>query len=279
MQSVFSFAGVSDLSMGVKVTGITRSFRAAQRNLQTVIPGKSGTYSYTDGTFENTQITLDCMYTGTEPAAFMRRLAAWCKGTNDLVFADEPDKIYTASAWAGIPADYVQSLRHYTITFDCAPFARSAAVQQAKGTITPPSGAVAVQVEGTAPTPCRIEIVNSGSTTITEMEATRTTAAMAFSNYQFNTKAPFNRAGLATDSGTPLELGGESATLSFAPGDVMVIDTEALSITLNGTEDVSAWVVGSEFPVLEKGLNLLSFEAPGNGWELEVTVYWSDRWL
>lgn len=280
MHSVFSFAGRSDIDLGVKVTAITRPVKPVKRNVQTIIPGRSGTYIYSDGCYEDFVISMECMYTGTDPAGFRRQLAEWLGQSSDLVFANEPDKYYSATVWSDIPGDYVMSLRHFTLNFQCSPFARSA-IQQATGVISAAGGAVAVQVQGTAPTPCKIVITNTGETTIHRLVITPQMAAMAFSNYLFNRDAPFNRAELATDSGNALTLGTADSpyTFTFAPGDVLVIDSETLTVTLNGVEDVSAWVVGSEFPALTKGLNLLQFAADGTGWELGVEVYWADRWL
>lgn len=168
MQSVFSFGGITDLSMGVQVAGITRVAKPAKRNVQTVIAGRSGTYDTTPNTYDNSQIVMDCMYVGTDPPTFARQMAAWLSGTNDLIMADEPDKHYIATVWAEIPEDYVFSLRHFTLTFTCQPLARSA-TQQVDEVVTTSGGGFSFQVEGTAPTPCRIIIRNTGDSIITNI--------------------------------------------------------------------------------------------------------------
>ena len=171
MQSVFSFGGITDLSMGVQVTNITRVIKPAKRNVQTVIAGRSGTHDDTANAYANSQIVMDCMYVGNNPPLFARQMAPWLSGTNDLIMADEPDKTYTATVWSDIPEDYVFSLRHFTLTFDCQPFARSA-TQQTSRVITTSGGGILLDVEGTAPTPCRIIIENTGNTTITNLSIT-----------------------------------------------------------------------------------------------------------
>ena len=171
MISVFSFGGIDDLDMDVMVTGISRAIKPPKRNIQTIVPGKSGTYDFTENAYDNTQIVMDCMYVGADPPTFARRLAVWLSGTNDLIIADEPDKRYTATVWIDIPEDYVFSLRHFTLTFTCQPFARSDA-QQASRVITQSGDGILIDVEGTAPTPCRIIIKNTGSSTINNITIT-----------------------------------------------------------------------------------------------------------
>ena len=171
MVSVFSFGGITDLSMGVLVTGINRVIKPPKRNVQTVVAGRSGTYDTTTNAYDNTQIVMDCMYTGTNAPQFARQMASWLSGTNDLIIADEPDKTYTATVWVDIPEDYVFSLRHFTLTFTCQPFARSE-TQQTSRVITTSGGGILLDVEGTAPTPCRIIIENTGNTTITNLSIT-----------------------------------------------------------------------------------------------------------
>ena len=172
MVSVFSFGGITDLSMGVQVTGITRVIKPLKRNVQTVIAGRSGTYDTTAEAYDNSQIVMDCMYVGTNPPQFARAMASWLSGTNDLIMADEPDKTYTATVWADIPEDYVFSLRHFTLTFTCQPLARSA-TQQVDETVTISGGGFSFDVDGTAPTPCRIIIRNTGTSTITNLSVTQ----------------------------------------------------------------------------------------------------------
>lgn len=171
MVSVFSFGGITDQAMGVQVQGITRVIKPAKRNIQTVIAGRSGTYDTTANAYDSIQIVMDCMYVGNNAPLFARQMALWLSGTNDLIIADEPDKTYTATVWADIPEDYVFSLRHFTLTFTCQPFARSEAQQESR-VITTSGGGMLIDVDGTAPTPCRIIIQNTGTTTITNLTIT-----------------------------------------------------------------------------------------------------------
>lgn len=171
MNSVFSFNNQTDLSMGINVVSVSRSIKPYKRNIQTVIAGRSGTYDTTTGAYDNTTISMTCMYVGQDPPTFARSLAVWLKDTGSLVMADEPDKTYTATAWVEVPEEYVQSLREFTIEFTCQPLARSDS-QQIQGTITTSGGTVSCTVLGTAPTPCRIIIKNAGTTTIRNLQIT-----------------------------------------------------------------------------------------------------------
>lgn len=172
MDSVFSFGGITDLSMGVLVTGVTRPIKPNKRNVQTVIPGQSGTFDFTADDYDPEQIVMDCMYTGEDPVNFARQLAVWLSGTNDLIMADEPDKTYSATVWVEISEEYVFTLRHFTLTFTCQPHARSA-TQQLDAEVTVSGGGLTLLVEGTAPTPCRIIIHNTGTTTIRNLSITQ----------------------------------------------------------------------------------------------------------
>lgn len=168
---MFTFNGVSNEDMQVQVYGITRAVKPKKRVVKTVIPGRNGTYNTTDDTFEPFTISMKCAYTGDNAPAVMRHIAAWLQGSGALVFDDEPDKNYQATAWAIINANRNMSIREFTINFDCFPFASSAA-QQVEGVVQSSTDAITANVQGTAPTPCRIIITNLGDTTITQLRIT-----------------------------------------------------------------------------------------------------------
>ena len=157
MDTLFTFGGSTNVEKGVYVTKVSRTLKPVKRHIETVIPGRSGTYDYTDGSFENGAIELDCMYTGSTPASAARDIAGWLDGTKNLIFADEPDKHYVATAWTDIENSYVYNLRKFKIVFSCEPFARSTA-KTITQIVRESSNKITIPISGTAPTPCRIEI-------------------------------------------------------------------------------------------------------------------------
>ena len=67
--------------------------------------------------------------------------------------------------------------------------------------------------------------------------------------------------------------------LNFAPGDVIIIDTDTLDILVNGVPDVQAWQMGSVFFTLQDGANTFTVYDNAESRVLGVTVVWADRWL
>lgn len=77
--------------------------------------------------------------------------------------------------------------------------------------------------------------------------------------------------------------------ITIAPGEEIIIDTDLLTVLLNGTHDVSAITADSVFFELGPGLNDLIFypeydnypdlysEPTGN--ELDINLIWQTRWL
>lgn len=65
---------------------------------------------------------------------------------------------------------------------------------------------------------------------------------------------------------------------SFAPGDVVKIDSKTLEITLNG-ENVLHLVKKADFPVIQKGEQALIYSDKEGNRMVKVTVKWRDRWL
>lgn len=65
---------------------------------------------------------------------------------------------------------------------------------------------------------------------------------------------------------------------SFAPGDVVKIDSKTLEITLNG-ENVLHLVKKADFPIIQKGEQALIYSDKEGNRMVKVTVKWRDRWL
>jgi hypothetical protein len=79
-------------------------------------------------------------------------------------------------------------------------------------------------------------------------------------------------AGYLTLEGAEIQLSG----LVLKPGDELIIDTDNMTITLNGINVLSYITDASSFFAILPGLNTLTVEA---GTNTEFKVLWKDRWL
>lgn len=164
----FTFNGIPAESMGVHVLPYSRTFVPEQRAIRTIIQGRSGTYDFTDGSFGNGTITVPCQYWGSTAPSTIRQVAAWLNGTGQLIFDDEPDLYYQAQLWPGCELSRMFYEDSFDLSFVVFPFAFSAA-QTLEFSLTASGGAAVFSVDGTAQTPCRLIITNTGTQTINNL--------------------------------------------------------------------------------------------------------------
>lgn len=155
---MFSFNGQQDIDMGIFCLPYSRVFHPAERVIQTAIAGKSGTYDYTDNTYDNGMITVSCVYIGSRTETDLRTTAAWLTGDGQLVFDSEPDKAYRASVIQGFDA----SIDCFEDTFDIA-FTVFPLVESIETNLVQQGSVILpyqhnIQTVGTAETPCVIRI-------------------------------------------------------------------------------------------------------------------------
>ncbi len=65
---------------------------------------------------------------------------------------------------------------------------------------------------------------------------------------------------------------------SFAPGDVVRIDSKTMEVTLND-ENVLHLIKKADFPIIQKGEQALIYSDKEGNRMVKVTVKWRDRWL
>lgn len=68
-------------------------------------------------------------------------------------------------------------------------------------------------------------------------------------------------------------------TLSLSPGDELVIDTDKMTVTLNGVNMIEALSDDSVFVLLYPGENMLDFGSNTLGAESDIYVLWKDVYL
>jgi len=67
--------------------------------------------------------------------------------------------------------------------------------------------------------------------------------------------------------------------LVLAPGQTLVIDSDDITVTVDGANAISYWQTGSRPILLGGGANTLIYEDASAGRELACHVVWRDRWI
>lgn len=71
----------------------------------------------------------------------------------------------------------------------------------------------------------------------------------------------------------------ELINLNLHAGDEVIIDTEKMTITVNGVNSINILSDDSVFLNLSPGANTVSVETDNIGAEADIYVLWKDRWL
>lgn len=157
----FTFGGVDIREKyGLYVGSWQDVLKPALRARKLTIAGRDGAWDFGAHAYDERQITVRLV--GRLTYAQKRELAFALSEKHQLRYWEEPDlyyigRVYNAAAIARLPADAKQ----FTVTFICEPFAY--------GKTTTLDLSRDIQYAGTARTPTRIEIKNTGSTAITKV--------------------------------------------------------------------------------------------------------------
>lgn len=157
----FTFGGVDIREKyGLYVGSWQDVLKPALRARKLTIAGRDGAWDFGAHVYDERQITVRLV--GRLTYAQKRELAFALSEKHQLRYWEEPDlyyigRVYNAAAIARLPADAKQ----FTVTFICEPFAY--------GKTTTLDLSRDIQYAGTASTPTRIEIKNTGSTAITKV--------------------------------------------------------------------------------------------------------------
>lgn len=157
----FTFGGVDIREKyGLYVGSWQDVLKPALRARKLTISSRDGAWDFGAHAYDERQITVRLV--GRLTYAQKRELAFALSEKHQLRYWEEPDlyyigRVYNAAAIARLPADAKQ----FTVTFICEPFAY--------GKTTTLDLSRDIQYAGTASTPTRIEIKNTGSTAITKV--------------------------------------------------------------------------------------------------------------
>lgn len=167
----FTFDGTHCSTFGL-VANTKRSLLPALRKRELTIPGKHGSYNFSDNKYENRQIEVNVKYKSGSMAslrASARNIAAWLSSTGDylrLIFDDEPDKYYLAKLYSEIGLQTLIHTGEATLLFECEPFAYALNENVFTVDITQNNQEFTVTNNGTFETPQVITIVNTGNTAV-----------------------------------------------------------------------------------------------------------------
>lgn len=165
----FTFKGVHSSEFSIGAKSVDRTLIPELRRSDFEIPGRDGTVDYDDNTYGTRSIEVEIGFVKNTSFAELRKsardVAFWLSGKGDLIFDDEPDKMYKAAIYApaGIEQMALMPAALTNITFDCQPFAEDIVNRQVTGQVRF-GEAFVVESEGTQRTPCKIYLKNNGDT-------------------------------------------------------------------------------------------------------------------
>lgn len=67
--------------------------------------------------------------------------------------------------------------------------------------------------------------------------------------------------------------------VALAPGDELIIDTEKMTVTINGINGMKHFSVDSEFFTLLNGDNVVIYSDNQTVRDVNIDIIWKDRWL
>lgn len=116
----FIYNGIDSRMMGVIVTAMPPTIRAAQRMESVTVPGRDGSLHETDGSYDNYTKTMECAIKNREK---LDDIAAWLTGSGEIIFSSEPDKIYRVTISNTISiAQMMRTFQKFQVSFDTYPF-------------------------------------------------------------------------------------------------------------------------------------------------------------
>lgn len=160
MQHYCIFKGMNSLDLDLMMENCPPKVRAAPRYTNVVVPGRSGTLTQTDGTYD--VFTRSAEFLVFDPQRWDEIMSMF-SGDGELVFDDEPERKYSARIKDGFSftQEAIQANR-FSVPFECQPFARERFPQT-----IPFSGAGVLNNIGTYEAQPLIKVYGTGTITVT----------------------------------------------------------------------------------------------------------------
>ena len=128
------------------------------RTRKTVIPNRSGAYDFGARYYDERVLTLSCVTTRVVERADMREISYLLSKKGTIRIWNEPDKYYVGRIYDAIELEQLRRIgNRFRLKFVCEPFAYGETIRRDFQRIYAP------KYTGTAPTPTRIEIMNTGT--------------------------------------------------------------------------------------------------------------------
>lgn len=124
MADWFRFAGKHSADFGVIVQKYPPAARAAERVEFETIPARSGSLTLLEGenVYDDVVLSVECYV---RDLSTLDQLAAWLRGSGDLVLGNEPDRYYKARCINQIELSKIlrgRQHRTFAAVFRCAPY-------------------------------------------------------------------------------------------------------------------------------------------------------------
>ncbi|NMF00230.1 distal tail protein Dit [Aneurinibacillus aneurinilyticus] len=157
MMSDLTYKNISALSRGVRIQSKEIPLLANIQHQYEDIPGRHGSYSFTDGTLEDITIKVECWFVADSREDLRykaRQIAAWLysKEKQRLMFNDEPGVFYMARLSNQIDMETLIRHGRFTLQFRCDPFAYSIEEKITRHAIITSPQTFTVSNDATAPT-------------------------------------------------------------------------------------------------------------------------------
>lgn len=122
MQHYCIFKGINSLDLDLMMEQCPPKVRAAPRYIKVTVPGRSGTLTQTDGTYD--VFAREAEFLVFDPQRW-NEIMSMFSGNGDLIFDDEPERKYSACVKDGFSfsQEAIQTNR-FSAPFECQPFAR-----------------------------------------------------------------------------------------------------------------------------------------------------------
>ena len=246
--SDFSFNGQWANEFGALVKTTKRPILPSIRQEYESIPGRHGTYDFSDRTLEDRLMEVDCSLIASSVADLRtkaRQIASWLYRTqkSQIIFADETDKYYLGKVTNQIEVEQMATIGEFTLQFRCDPFAFS--VQEK--TAQKPSGTSSITVNNNGSYECLPILI-----------ITATGAALT---------NPLVTIGDKTIKWT--------GTLNI--GESLTLDCEKITAK-KGSLNAMVGVSG-EFPVLKVSTNSISMSSENSTTSGTLEIRYRERWL
>ena len=117
MMPWFLWRNVDARDMGVWVSELPAPTRAAERTQEVDVPGRAGTLTLKEGEYVHEGYVKECVVTVPSNSDFAS-LLDWLQGDGDVIFSNEPDRVYKAHMAAEVKFTRISnSLKQATLAF------------------------------------------------------------------------------------------------------------------------------------------------------------------